>query len=99
MQESNYLGTEKIGKLLRQFAIPCIFSLIISCLYNIVNQIFVVNSIFCSFLSGVVIILVSYLLGDHLLQLIGATEANLTLAHDYGFIIYAMMLAMVQNTF
>lgn len=152
MQESNYLGTEKIGKLLRQFAIPCIFSLIISCLYNIVDQIFVGNgvgylgnaatgvifpitvvgwgmslffgdgaaatlsvslgrndtkaihkcvgnSILCSFLSGVIIILVSYLLGDHLLRLIGATDANLILAHDYGFIIYAMMpLAMVQNT-
>lgn len=37
MQETNYLGTEKIGKPLRQFAIPCIFSLIISCLYNIVD--------------------------------------------------------------
>lgn len=35
------LGTEKVGKLLKQFAIPCIFSLIISCLYNIVDQIFV----------------------------------------------------------
>ncbi len=152
MQENTYLGTEKTGKLLRQFAIPCIFSLIISCLYNIVDQIFVGNwggylgnaatgvifpitvvgwgmslffgdgaaatlsvslgrndtksihkcvgnSVLCSFLSGVVIILVSYLLGDHLLRLIGATDANLSLAHDYGFIIYAMMpLALVQNT-
>lgn len=39
MEKSNYLGTEKVGKLLRQFAIPCICSLIISCLYNIVDQI------------------------------------------------------------
>ena len=39
MQESNYLGTEKTGKLLLKFAVPCIFSLIISCLYNIVDQI------------------------------------------------------------
>ena len=43
MENSNYLGTERVGKLLRQFAIPCICSLIISCLYNIVDQIFVGN--------------------------------------------------------
>ena len=57
------------------------------------------NSIFCSLLGGVVIILISYLWGDGLLRMIGATDANLSLAHDYGFIIYAMMpLALVQNT-
>lgn len=152
MNQNNYLGTEKVGKLLRQFAVPCIFSLIISCLYNIVDQIFVGNgvgylgnaatgvifpitvigwgvsllfgdgaaaalsvslgrnetkhihrsvgnSVLCSFLLGVVIIAIGYLWGDNLLLLIGATDANLGLAHDYGFIIYAMMpLALVQNT-
>lgn len=45
MNQNNYLGTEKVGKLLRQFAVPCIFSLIISCLYNIVDQIFVGNGV------------------------------------------------------
>lgn len=152
MQNNTYFGTEKIGRLLRRFAIPCIFSLIISCLYNIVDQIFVGNgvgylgnaatgvifpitvvgwgaslffgdgaaaalsvslgrnetkdihrsvgnSILCSFLSGVIIIVAAYLGGDRLLRLIGATDANLKLALDYGYIIYAMMpLALVQNT-
>ena len=45
MQENNYLGKEKIGKLLLQFAIPSTLALIISCLYNIVDQIFVGNGI------------------------------------------------------
>ena len=45
MENSNYLGTEKVGKLLWQFAIPCICSLIISCLYNIVDQISVGNGV------------------------------------------------------
>lgn len=152
MENNQYLGTEKVGRLLGKFAVPCIFSLIISCLYNIVDQIFVGNGIgylgnaatgvifpvtvvgwgmslffgdgaaaylsvalgrsetesihkgvgnavLCSFLSGVIIIVVSYFSGDGLLRLIGATDANLEMAHDYGFIIYAMMpLAMVQNT-
>ncbi|MBQ2205391.1 MAG: MATE family efflux transporter [Lachnospiraceae bacterium] len=41
MNESTYLGTEKTGKLLFKFAMPCIFGLIIQSLYNIVDQIFV----------------------------------------------------------
>ena len=41
MNESAYLGEERVGKLLLKFAVPCILSLIISCLYNIVDQIFV----------------------------------------------------------
>lgn len=45
MENNNYLGTEKVGVLLRKFAIPCICSLIISCLYNIVDQIFVGNMV------------------------------------------------------
>lgn len=39
--EENPLGTEKISKLIKQFAIPCIISLIVSSLYNIVDQIFI----------------------------------------------------------
>lgn len=152
MENSNYLGTEKVGKLLRQFAVPCICSLIISCLYNIVDQIFVGNgvgylgnaatgvifpitvvgwglslffgdgaaaalsvslgrgetrdihrsvgnAVLGSFLSGVAVIAIAYLWGDGLLRLIGATDANIQMAHDYGTIIFAMMpLAMTQNT-
>ncbi|MDR3172390.1 MAG: MATE family efflux transporter [Treponema sp.] len=44
-QQGNYLITEPIRKLLPKFAIPCVISLIISCLYNIVDQIFVGNGI------------------------------------------------------
>ena len=57
------------------------------------------NSILCSFLGGAALILISYIWGDGLLRLIGATDANLALAHDYGFIIYTMIpLALAQNT-
>lgn len=44
MQDNKILGTEKIGKLIRKFAIPCILSMIISALYNVVDQIFIGNS-------------------------------------------------------
>lgn len=41
---NKYLGKEKISKLLLKFSIPCILSLLISSLYNIVDQIFIGNS-------------------------------------------------------
>lgn len=44
MEDTNYLGEEKISKLIIKFSIPCILSLLISSLYNIVDQIFIGNS-------------------------------------------------------
>lgn len=41
---NDYLLKEKTSKLLLKFAIPCILSLLISALYNIVDQIFIGNS-------------------------------------------------------
>ena len=38
---NKYLVEEKIGKLLLKFSIPCIMSLLVSALYNIVDQIFI----------------------------------------------------------
>ena len=40
-EQQNPLGTEKISKLIKQFAVPCIISLLVSSLYNIVDQIFI----------------------------------------------------------
>ena len=42
--ENIYLGEEKISKLLLKFSIPCVMGLLISALYNIVDQIFIGNS-------------------------------------------------------
>lgn len=43
-ENSARLGTEKLNKLILQFSIPCILSLLISSLYNVVDQIFIGNS-------------------------------------------------------
>lgn len=42
--ENQFLGTERIGKLMGQYAIPCIISLLVGALYNIVDQIFIANA-------------------------------------------------------
>lgn len=39
-----FLGTERVGKLMRGYAVPCIISLLVGALYNIVDQIFIANS-------------------------------------------------------
>lgn len=45
MEKTNqYPGTEPMGKLMKQYAIPCIISLLVGALYNIVDQIFIANA-------------------------------------------------------
>lgn len=41
MNAEQQLGTEKIGKLLAKFSIPCIISLVLNAVYNMVDQIFI----------------------------------------------------------
>jgi putative MATE family efflux protein len=44
-QKSNaFLETEKIGTLMKKFTVPCIISLLVAALYNIVDQIFIANA-------------------------------------------------------
>ena len=44
-QTSNsFLETERIGKLMQKYSIPCIISLLVAALYNIVDQIFIANA-------------------------------------------------------
>ena len=39
-----FLAEEKLGKLMRQYAVPCIISLLVGALYNIIDQIFIANA-------------------------------------------------------
>ena len=42
--KQNFLAEEKVGRLMGKYAIPCIISLLIGALYNIVDQIFIANA-------------------------------------------------------
>ena len=45
MEGSNqFLGAQPVGKLMRRYALPCIISLLVGALYNIVDQIFIANA-------------------------------------------------------
>lgn len=43
-EANTFLKTEKIGKLMRKYAVPCVISLLVAALYNIVDQIFIANA-------------------------------------------------------
>ena len=44
-QKSNaFLETQPIGALMKQYSVPCIISLLVAALYNIVDQIFIANA-------------------------------------------------------
>ena len=45
MENGNaFLVEEKIGVLMRRYAVPCVISLLVGALYNIVDQIFIANA-------------------------------------------------------
>lgn len=41
---NRFLGTERVGGLMRKYAVPCVISLLVGALYNIVDQIFIANA-------------------------------------------------------
>ncbi len=43
-KQNTFLETEKLTKLMRKYSIPCVISLIVGALYNIVDQIFIANA-------------------------------------------------------
>ncbi len=44
MEQNRYLAEEKVGTLMKKYAVPCIISLLVGALYNIVDQIFIANA-------------------------------------------------------
>ena len=44
MELNNDLAEKKIGSLLVKYSVPCIISLLVGALYNIVDQIFIANA-------------------------------------------------------
>lgn len=43
-QADSFLSSEPVGRLMRRYAVPCVISLLVGALYNIVDQIFIANA-------------------------------------------------------
>ncbi|MDR0697202.1 MAG: MATE family efflux transporter [Christensenellaceae bacterium] len=83
--KQNPLGTEPIGRLLKRFAMPAIISLVISALYNIVDQIFIGHGvgILGNAATNIAFPLSTICISAALLIGIG-TAANFNLEHGRG---------------
>lgn len=76
---NDFLETESLGKLMRNYAIPCVISLLVAALYNIVDQIFIANATYLGsygnaantvvFPLTVVALAIAMMIGDGLLHL------------------------------
>lgn len=44
LNKNHFLEKESLGLLMKKYAIPCIISLLVAALYNIVDQIFIANA-------------------------------------------------------
>lgn len=84
------LGEEKVGKLLLQFAVPSVISMLVSALYNIVDQIFIGNGIgingnavFLLLSSGILLCVLVRVFLQPLMLLFGATTDTLAYSLEY----------------
>ena len=48
-QHNSFLETAGVGRLMGKYAVPCIISLLVAALYNIVDQIFIANADYLMF--------------------------------------------------
>ena len=72
--KNDFLVMEKLGTLMRKYAVPCIISLLVAALYNIVDQIFIANADYLGSYSNaangvvfpltVVVLAVAVMIGD-----------------------------------
>ena len=97
---NQFLGTERIGKLMRQYAIPCIISLLVGALYNIVDQIFIANASYLGSygnaantvvfpLTVVALAIAVYLVfADGIIAMFGGTVNEETFRHAQEYFFY-----------
>lgn len=50
--DQTFLGQEKLGRLMGKYSVPCLISLLVAALYNIVDQIFIANAAYPSARTG-----------------------------------------------
>ena len=83
--KKNDLATEKINKLIISFAIPCVISMIINSIYNIVDQIFIGKGVGTLGNAATNVIFPLVILGNAIAGLIGnGAAANFSLRLGEG---------------
>ena len=87
-QKSNsFLETEPLGKLMKKYAVPCIISLLVAALYNIVDQIFIANATYLG----------SYGNAANTVILATVNKATFIYLQSLGKALVSTMLSMVRE--
>lgn len=75
-QSNQFLGTESIGRLMGKYAVPCIISLLVGALYNIVDQIFIANLLIAEALVGAAAFVLTEAFPKQLIFIFGAANES-----------------------
>ena len=103
------LGREPVGKLMKQYAIPCIISLLVGALYNIVDQIFIANASYLGsygnaantvvFPLTVIALAIAVMIGDGCCAFVSLSLGRNELASAKRSVANSVMLTVVSSLF
>ncbi len=105
--KNQFLGTGPVGKLMKGYAIPCIISLLVGALYNIVDQIFIANASYLGsygnaantvvFPLTVVALAIAVLIGDGCCAFVSIRLGKEDLDSAKGSVGNAVVLAVLSS--
>lgn len=108
-QSNQLLGTEHIGKLMQKYAIPCVISLLVGALYNIVDQIFIANATYlCSYGNAantvvfpltVVALAIGVMIGDGCCAFVSISLGQNTLQKAKRSVGNAIVMCIISSLF
>ena len=101
------LGREPVRKLMKQYAIPCIISLLVGALYNIVDQIFIANASYLGsygnaantvvFPLTVIALAIAVMIGDGCCAFVSLSLGRNELASAKRSVANSVMLTVVSS--
>lgn len=108
-QSNQLLGTEHIGKLMQKYAIPCVISLLVGALYNIVDQIFIANAAYLGFYGNaantvvfpltVVALAIGVMIGDGCCAFVSISLGQNTLQKAKRSVGNAVVMCIISSLF
>lgn len=108
-QSNQLLGTEHIGKLMQKYAIPCVISLLVGALYNIVDQIFIANATYLGsygnaantvvFPLTVVALAIGVMIGDGCCAFVSISLGQNTLQKAKRSVENAVVMCIISSLF
>lgn len=102
-EKDNILLTEKPGNLMKKYSVPCIISLLVAALYNIVDQLFIANASYLgsygnAVVLGMIALLIVELIPKQLIGIFGAANESVYYT-DFAVKSFRIYLCMMVLSF